>query len=228
MAYHNEQMPVTPATTTPRIFLLSPAHCGGERARLLFRPEARFELALKLRTPQGATLGEVFSFLSGLYFRGKIAYARRFACPPADVEGQLVITTNRGLMSADEYVTLADLKQMGCVDIDATVRRYRTPLVRSVKLLRERIGRDCHAVLLGSIATGKYVDILSRHLGEQLRFPSEFIGRGDMSRGGLMLRCVEAGRELTYIPLAGTVRRGARPAKLAPRTSVPRTRSAPI
>ena len=114
-----------------RIFLLSPAHCGGERAKLLFRPEARFELAIRLRTPQGATLAEVFSFLSGLYFRGKIAYARRFATPPGGIEGQLVITTNRGLVWADEYVTLDDLRKMGCVDIDAAKVEGRAGLAIS-------------------------------------------------------------------------------------------------
>src|SRR5687767_10671244 len=117
-----------------RVFLLSPAHCGGERAKLLFRPEARFELAVKLRTPQGAMIGEVFSFLSGLYFRGKLAYALRFANPPReDLNGQLVITTNRGLVPAHTYVTLKDLAKMGAVDIDADERRYRAPLTRSVR-----------------------------------------------------------------------------------------------
>src|SRR5215204_2715309 len=134
-----------------RIFLLSPAHCGGERAKLLFRPEARFELALKLRTPQGAMIGEVFSFLSGLYFRGKLAYALRFANPPVGVDGQLVITTNRGLVPAHTYVTLKDLAKMGAVDIDADERRYRAPLTRSVRELSGAIGAaDCDVVLLGS------------------------------------------------------------------------------
>jgi hypothetical protein len=210
-------------SSSHRIFLLSPAHCGGERAKLLLRPEARFELALRLRTPQGAPLAEVFSFLSGLYFRGKIAYARRFANRPPRAEGQLVITTNRGLVAADEYVTLKDLQRMGCVDIDADDRRYRAPLARSVKALRERIGGECEVVLLGSVATGKYVDILVAHLGQQLRFPGEFVGRGDMSRGGLMLRCVDEGRELTYVVVNGAVRRGQRPAKLEKRI-VPVTR----
>ena len=41
-----------------RLFILSPARCDGERARLIFRNPARFELALKLRTPQGAPIGE--------------------------------------------------------------------------------------------------------------------------------------------------------------------------
>src|SRR6185295_2517356 len=97
-----------------RVFLLSPAHCGGERAKLLFRPQARFELAVQLRTPMGAPLGQVFAFLSGLYFRGKLAYARRFANPPpvygaGDPHGQLINTTNRGLLPVDTHVTLNDL-----------------------------------------------------------------------------------------------------------------------
>jgi hypothetical protein len=205
-----------------RVFILSPAHCGGERAKLLFRPEARFELAVKLRTPQGAMIGEVFSFLSGLYFRGKLAYALRFANPPPGVDGQLVITTNRGLVPAHTYVTLKELTKMGAVDIDADERRYRAPLTRSVRELSEAIGGgggagDCDVVLLGSVATGKYVDILAKHLGPRLMFPAEFVGRGDMSRGGLMLRCVDEGRELSYVPVAGAVRHGQRPPKLEKR-----------
>src|SRR5687768_16389858 len=155
-----------------RVFLLSPAHCGGERAKLLFSPEARFELALKLRTPQGAMIGEVFSFLSGLYFRGKMAYSLRFAEPPEGVDGQLVITTNRGLLPAHTYVTLKELAKMGTVDIAADEHRYRGPLVRSVRKLAAKIGRDSDVVLLGSVATGKYVDVLTKHLGEQIRFPA--------------------------------------------------------
>src|SRR5204862_111250 len=120
------------AMSRHRLFLLSPAHCGGERAKLIYRPEARFELAVKLRTPQGAPIGEVFSFLSGLYFRGKLAYARRFSNPPADITGHLIITTNRGLLPADQFVTLKELQRMGCVPIDADDHRYRRPLRRSI------------------------------------------------------------------------------------------------
>jgi hypothetical protein len=201
-----------------RIFLLSPAHCGGERAKLLFRPEARFELAMQLRTPQGATIGDVFSFLSGLYFRGKMAYARRFANPPANVPGAMVITTNRGLVPAETFVTLKDLLKMGGVDICSEERRYRTPLTKSSKLMLEQIGGECDVVLLGSVASGKYVDILSRIFKEQLLFPSDFVGRGDMSRGGLMLRCADQGNELAYVPVHGAVRHGQRPPKLGKRT----------
>src|SRR3954471_19768467 len=108
-----------------KVFVLSPAHCGGERAAMLFNDLASFELARKLRTPQGATIGETFRFLSGLYFRGKLEYARAFAKPPANVPQALVITTNRGLLSADELITLDDVRAMGQGDIDVADSTYR-------------------------------------------------------------------------------------------------------
>ena len=206
--------PIPPAPA--RIFLLSPAHCGGKRASYLFNPNARFDLAVRLREPRGVALGEVFTFVSGLYFRGKVAYAGAFARPPRGVSGSLVITTNRGLVPADTTVTLDDLRDMGCVDIAADERRYRRPLARDARALAA-LDEKTQIVLLGSVATGKYVDVLLEAFGERLLFPQEFVGRGDMSRGGLMLRCAEEGTELTYVPVAGAVRHGHRPPKLEPR-----------
>ncbi len=138
------------------MFLLSPASTAGKRAAILMNSGAEFELAKRLRNDE-LTIGELFSFLSGLYFRGKLAYARQLA-----------------------------------TSVDAAAR----------------------IVLLGSIATKKYVEPLGEVFGERLVFPSEFVGRGDMSRGGLMLRSVLAGTELDYIPVATAVRRGSRPPKL--------------
>ncbi len=197
-----------------RIFLLSPAHCGGERANLLFREGADFDLARRVRRPPGVALGEVFSFLSGLYFRGKLAYAQAFAVPPASLTGVYVITPNEGLRPADELVDLARLRRFAQVDIDADDARYRRPLRRDARRLAAVLGRGDEVVLLGSVATGKYVDPLTEALGERLRFPGDFVGRGDMSRGGLLLRSVREGRELDYLPVAGAVRRGSRPARL--------------
>jgi hypothetical protein len=199
-----------------RIFLLSPAHCGGERARVVFNPRAEFELARRLRSSEGVPLGEVFVFLSGLYFRGKLAYAREFASPPRGVPGALVITTNEGLRSPDEPVTLTRLKRFARGDIDQADRRYRRPLLRDARLIAEAAGETCEIVLLGSVASGKYVDVLGQVFGERLLFPIAFVGRGDMSRGGLMLRCARAGIELEYVPVAGAVRHGPRPPKLPP------------
>jgi hypothetical protein len=199
-----------------RIFLLSPAHCGGERARLFFNPRAEFELARRLRSPEGAPVGDVFSFLSGLYFRGKLAYARQFASPPASIPGALVITPNEGLRSPDEPLTLARLKRFARGDIDENKRSYRQPLLRDARSIAEAAGESCEVVLLGSVASGKYVDVLTKVFGERLLFPISFVGRGDMSRGGLMLRCARSGVELDYVAVAGAVRHGPRPAKLPP------------
>ena len=118
--------------------------------------------------------------------------------------------------SGQTSVTLADLRDMGCVDIAKDERRYRRPLARDVRALASGLPQ-CEFVLLGSVATGKYVDVLLETLGERLLFPLEFVGRGDMSRGGLMLRCVTEGRELGYVPVAGALRHGQRPPKLEPR-----------
>ena len=205
----------------PRVFLLSPANCGGARAKTLMAPHAAFELARQLRTADGALLGDVFSFVSGLYFRGKLAYARRFAQPPDPDDavaagGALVITPNAGLRAADTRVTHESLTAFAGVSIDLETPAYRVPLERAARTLLDSVGTECDVVLLGSIASGKYVELLLPIFGERLLFPRDFVGRGDMSRGGLLLRCVAAGTELNYEPVHGAVRRGRRPPRLAP------------
>src|SRR3954465_714009 len=108
-----------------RIFLLSPAPCGGKRAGYLLNDNATFDLARRIRAEGGAPLADVFSFLSGLYFRGKVAYARAFANPPDGIARAYAIPSNRGLLPMDEPLTVADLRDFGCVDIDAGEPRYR-------------------------------------------------------------------------------------------------------
>lgn len=197
----------------PKIFLLSPAHSGGKRAQLILNPRAGFPLARRLHQAHPIPLGEIFTFLSGLYFRGKLAYADKFASPPQGLAGAYVITSNRGLLRADSPITLKELKMFSRVDIDPDDARYRRPLIASARAIARDYPR-CRVVLLGSISTGKYVDVLLSVFGERLHFPTEFVGRGDMSRGGLMLRCVRAMQELDYTPIAGAVRRGKRPPRL--------------
>ena len=204
-----------------RVFLLSPANCGGLRAQMLLAPEAQFALARQLRSGDGVALGEVFSFVSGLYFRGKLAYARRFARPPEPADpvvagGVLVITPNAGLRAADMPITIDSLRACAGVDIDLRNPAYREPLEAGARALLEAVGPECDVVLLGSIASGKYVELLLPIFGDQLQFPAAFVGRGDMSRGGLLLRCVTAGLELDYAPIRGAVRHGQRPPKLEP------------
>ena len=208
--------PGVPARRTRRrhrIFLLSPAHSGGERATLLLRPGAAFALARAVQSPAGAPLGEVFRFTSGLYFRGKLAYAEAFARPPRGVPGTLVITAGVGLVPPATAVTAGDLRAFARVPIDPRDPRYRLPLQRDVAALAEAAPR-AEFVLLGSVASGKYVDVLLAVLGERLLFPVSFVGRGDMSRGGLLLRCVRAGEELPYVPVSGALRHGPRPPRL--------------
>ena len=207
------------------VYLLSPANCNGRRAEILLSERATFELAQRLRAPAGAPLGEVFSFLSGLYFRGKLAYAQTFAAVPDKSAGPggngiFVITPNAGLQSPDVMVDLAELRRFAEVDISADNPAYRRPLERSAKALAKTLGTDHPVVLLGSIASPKYVEVLGTIFGDRLLFPQEFVGRGDMSRGGLMLRCAAAREPLTYVSVAGAIRRGARPPKLDPATRV--------
>lgn len=199
-----------------RIFFLSPADCSGTRARLLQNPEASHDLARRLRGDEGAPLGEAFSFVSSLYFRGKLAYARRFARPPGDGDGGIhVITPADGLLSPETSIRAADLRRYALVPVDRSEERYRRPLLRDLRDLQRR-GGEADVVLLGSIATDKYTELLISVLGERVFFPADFVGRGDMSRGGLMLRSAREGRELRYVALIGAERRGARPPRLPP------------
>lgn len=196
-----------------RIFLLSPANASGLRAKAVLERSARSQLATRLRE-DGAPLGEIFSFISGLYFRGKLAYARAFAAPPAGVPGISVITASGGLVAPEKIVNLERLREISAAQIDPSDPRYRVPLLRDARAICDRINGDCEIILLGSIATPKYVEPLLEIFGERLLFPAEFVGRGDMSRGGLMLRCERAGVELAYVPVVNAVRHGSRPPRL--------------
>jgi hypothetical protein len=198
-----------------RIFLLSPADCSGKRARLLQGSSTDHDLARRLRGQAGVELGEAFSFVSSLYFRGKLANARAFARPPGGLAGVHVITPCDGLKAPESPLRLRDLQRYARVDIDPNEERYSKPLLRDLRALAPA-SAQAEVVLLGSVASRKYADLLTPLLGARLLFPSDFVGRGDMSRGGLMLRCVQEGRELPYVPLVGAERRGPRPPRLAP------------
>ena len=193
-----------------RIFLLSPASCGGKRAALLFNERAEFAVAQKVRVRPGAPLGEVFSFLSGLYFRGKLAYAKAFQKPPRGIEGIHIITPTDGLVSPEKLIRLQDLERFATVPIEADDPRYRIPLDRDAQALAAAIGPRCEVVLLGSVATGKYVDALLPVFGPRLVFPKEFVGHGDMARGGMLLERAAGGLEFSYLPVSDPSRLGLR------------------
>jgi hypothetical protein len=181
-----------------RIFLLSPANCTGKRAGWLLRKDGGSPLAQRLRA-DGATIGEVFTFMSGLYFRGKMAYARAFADPNAGYSGIQVIVPGLGLCPPDVKIDFPGLRAIARIRVDLDDRRYVVPLRRDLALLAAHTDAADTVVLLGSLATPKYMEPLKEIFGPRLRFPEEFIGRGDMSRGSLMLRCAAERRELTYV-----------------------------
>jgi hypothetical protein len=201
------QLPVgatRPSTTEATLparysYLLSPAQTKGARAQMLFHPESQFDLARRLRTT-GITLGEAFSFVSPLYFRGKLAYASAFSHPSDGVPGTLLITPSRGLLPPETIVTLAEFRAITSENITAHNPGYRDPLERDLRVLAEKATTDVRVVLLGSIATHKYLPLLLEVFGKRVLVPSKFIGLGNMSRGALLLRCLREGRELEYVP----------------------------
>lgn len=182
----------------PKLFLVSPANLSGLRAQQLASPRAKFDAAVRYRSPEGVPIADAFAFMSALYFRGKIAYARHFADPP---DGVLIITSGYGLVPPDWRLNEERMKRMKKIDIDVSARSYAKPLREHANQLASMLSADAQVVLLGSVATGKYVDILKPILGPWLRFPRVFAGLGDMARGGLMLRAVRADRELEYTTL---------------------------
>lgn len=167
------------------------------------------------------TLGSAFAFMSGLYFRGKLAYAERFG-------RALVITPTRGLQPPSMPFNLALLREFAVGDVSLDSPVYRSALERDIQAMATTLARGAQVVLLGSVASGKYVDVLLPMLGHRLRYPTAFVGRGDMSRGGLLLRSAASGAELDYGPLTAGVRpRGPRPPKLDPLTRVHATAQSP-
>jgi hypothetical protein len=215
-----------PHARAPKVFLLSPASASGVRAVQLAAPAARSAAAGRLRSPGGLPIGEAFCFLSALYFRGKMAYASRFAVPsppmppaapcpappdsaaPADAAGVapascggssiLIIAPGFGLVPPEWPLTSARLRKLARTPVDPARRAYSGPLRRHARELATALPAAAQVVLLGSIATGKYLDLLLPIFGERLLFPRLFAGAGDMRRGALMLRAAASGEELEY------------------------------
>jgi hypothetical protein len=195
-----------------KVFLLSPANMSGLRAKQLTSPRANFEAARLYRSEQGVPIALAFAFMSALYFRGKITYALHFA----GVEGTRVIAPGFGLVPPDWAITPERMKVLAKTEVDVRIPKYRKPLERDAKALARDLPDDAQVVLLGSVASGKYVDILWPAFGERLVFPGMFAGLGDMSRGGLLLRAARANRELEYTSLNAPRRRnGNDPVELA-------------
>lgn len=200
------------AARVPRVFLLSPARSSGPRARALAYADS--DLGRGLRG-EGAPLGDVFAFLSSLYFRGKLTYATHFASDGLGAPGVLIITPGHGLCRPSTMVRAETLHAIGNIEVDADNPEFVAPLLRDAALLHASIPAECEVVLLGSVATAKYVEPLLSVFGQRLMFPREFVGRGDMSRGGLLLRATRERCELSYDSLQTSVRSGRRARRLS-------------
>lgn len=174
---------------------------------MLLRTSPNVEIGARLRSPQGAPLGEVYRFISGLYFRGKLAYADHFA--PGRT---LIVTPCCGLLPPGAPVTRDTFDAFASVPIGPAEPRYLEPLVRDLSRLAATWPGE--VVLLGSVASPKYTAPMIDAFGTRLVFPATFVGRGDMSRGGVLLRAVREGRELEYVPVAGATLHGPRPPRL--------------
>ena len=196
------------AASRTRIFLLSPANASGIKGQRLLSCASSCELAIGLREA-GVPLGEVYRFISSLYFRGKLEYAQRFQNPPQGVAGVQIITGS-GLMLPETVITLEQLQKISATSIDAKNTDYRLPLDRDLLRLRDAVGGDVEVILLGSVATYKYIDPIQAVFGERLLFPREFLGLGDMSRGSILLRCCAQGSELEYVHVGKVILKVAR------------------
>src|SRR5689334_22811560 len=119
--------------TQSRHFLLSPANCRGRRAQQVLSPRATFAMAQRLRSSEGVPIGELFAHMSGLYFRGKLTYARCFGRP-------WVITPDRGLVPAEHTITSDVLSTFADAEISVDNPAYRRPLEESARALAASAG----------------------------------------------------------------------------------------
>ena len=108
----------------------------------------------------------------------------------------------------------ADHDGRAAADRNRAGRGRRSALPRAARTRRATARENCHYILLGSLATEKYVEPLLEIFGERLLVPVDFAGRGDMSRGGLLLRCARSRVELGYIRADRAMRHGPRPPRL--------------
>ena len=173
---------------------------------MLLNANASFDLAQRLRRG-GISLGEAFGFMSPLYFAGKLKYASVFSSQTGQTPGTLIITACRGLLRPETMVTAEELQAICGEAIVAKNPKYRDPLERDLRTLSDAIGEHHRVVLLGSIATRKYIPVLLEALGERLLVPQEFVGMGNMQRGALLMRCWREKSELKYVSAGEVLQR---------------------
>lgn len=185
-----------PRRAPSTLFLLSPANLGGERARLLTSAQARFPAAARYRQG-GLTIGEAFAWISSLYFRAKLHYARRFGSL-ATGSAVLVIAPGFGLVPEDWPLSSDRWRRLRRVPVDPRRPAFRRPLATACDELRQRLSADDRIVFLGGLSAERYLSVLGPALGPHLLIPRDFVSRGQMQRGSLLLRAIRDDEELVY------------------------------
>ena len=125
-----------------------------------------------------------------------------------------IITPTRGLVPAETLIGLRELSEFASVPVHPKEPRFTDPLRQSIQAMSTFEMPE--VILLGSVATGKYTDTLLPLLGDRLLFPADFAGRGDMSRGALLLRSVAADQELHYVPVTAACLQGRTSSRKSP------------
>ena len=176
----------------------------GVRGTSLLDPNSKSKLKARFRSKQGLSVGEAYRFISSLYFRGKLTYGLHFG----GASNTRVLVPGFGLVGPDWTLTPKRAERARSCPVDPDHAAYRRPLERDLRALLEREsdrgaegeGNTCEVevVFLGSLATRKYLDVLVPLLGGRLLYPKVFVGCGDMRRGSLLLKAVDAGQELEY------------------------------
>ncbi len=152
-----------------RIFLLSPANARESEGQRLLHSTAPSELAVRLRQ-SGVRLGDVYQHISSLYFRGKLSTHQVSAIPLSRLRACRYIT-GTGLMLPETLIRFDEFRQLSAISIDASNERYRQSLIADLMRLREMAGVHVDIILLGSIATSKYVDPIANVFGERVLVP---------------------------------------------------------
>jgi len=133
----------------------------------LLRDQAALALAVRLCN-EGVALGEAFSFMSGLYFRGKLSYAERFVQAANGMPKTLVITAGRSLMAPQTIIRAIDLAHFASVPIGHQVAAYFDPLsLDALELASMQSMQSSRGSRKSGSKSERERDLLAKHPGHR-------------------------------------------------------------
>ena len=193
-------------------------------ARVLWRPPCALADSVDLALSPGGSPGRGHALArrgvrvpQRIVLPRQATYASRFGRPPPSLPPALVITPTRGLQSPSLPISRSLIEEFASLDWHRPTRAF---WIRSSRVRVSFVHRSSQRCAWSCSGASRRAGTSSRWRASSragCNYPAEFVGRGDMSRGGLLLRHAEEGRELDYVPLAaGLTRHGAKPPKLPP------------